>query len=151
MSDLDSNRTSAGIVAAVISMTRSLGIRSVAEGVERIEELETLRELGCEEVQGFLYCVPLEADEVPAFLRDHRCWSPAKPADPDAADDCVQTSLTARMKGSSASMCWRGVVKPAVFSPISAAPVSIARIEKCVAPSAFQASAAARQRSGPSP
>jgi diguanylate cyclase (GGDEF)-like protein len=85
VSDLDSNRTSAGIVAAVISMTRSLGIRSVAEGVERIEELETLRELGCEEVQGFLYCVPLEADEVPAFLRDHRCWSPAKPADPDVA------------------------------------------------------------------
>jgi len=85
VSDLDSNRTSAGIVAAVISMTRSLGIRSVAEGVERAEELETLRELGCEEVQGFLYCVPLEADEVPAFLRDRRCWSPAKPADPDAA------------------------------------------------------------------
>jgi EAL domain-containing protein (putative c-di-GMP-specific phosphodiesterase class I) len=85
VSDLDSNRTSAGIVAAVISMTRSLGIRSVAEGVERVEELETLRELGCEEVQGFLYCVPLEAEEVPAFLREHRCWSPAKPADPDAA------------------------------------------------------------------
>jgi EAL domain-containing protein (putative c-di-GMP-specific phosphodiesterase class I) len=85
VSGLDSDRTSAGIVAAVISMTRSLGIRSVAEGVERVEELETLRELGCEEVQGFLYCVPLEADEVPAFLRDHRCWSPAKPADPEAA------------------------------------------------------------------
>ena len=45
-------------------------------------------------------------------------------------------------------MCWRGVVKPSGFSPISAAPVSIARIEKCVAPSAFHASAAARQRSG---
>ncbi len=76
VSDLDSNRTSAGIVAAVISMTRSLGIRSVAEGVERIEELEALRELGCEEVQGFLYCVPLEADEVPAFLRQSPRWDP---------------------------------------------------------------------------
>ena len=57
-------------------MTRSLGIRSVAEGVERVEELETLRELGCEEVQGFLYCVPLEADEVPGFLRAHVRWDP---------------------------------------------------------------------------
>jgi len=74
VSDLDNNRTSAGIVAAVISMTRSLGIRSVAEGVERIEELEALRELGCEEVQGFLYCVPLEADEVMTFLRDRPRW-----------------------------------------------------------------------------
>jgi diguanylate cyclase (GGDEF)-like protein len=77
VSDLDSNRTSAGIVAAVISMTRSLGIRSVAEGVERIEELEALRELGCEEVQGFLYCAPLEADEVAHFLHERPRWSGA--------------------------------------------------------------------------
>jgi diguanylate cyclase (GGDEF)-like protein len=81
VSDLDSNRTSAGIVAAVISMTRSLGIRSVAEGVERIEELEALRELGCEEVQGFLYCAPLEAEEVLGFLQHRPPWSAAaKPA-----------------------------------------------------------------------
>jgi len=76
VSNLDSDRTSAGIVAAVISMTRSLGIRSVAEGVERVEELERLRELGCDEVQGYLYCVPLEADEVVAFLRDRPAWDP---------------------------------------------------------------------------
>ena len=85
VSDLDSNRTSAGIVAAVISMTRSLGIRSVAEGVERIEELEALRELGCEEVQGFLYCVPLEADEVPAFLRQCPHWDANTAAKPRPA------------------------------------------------------------------
>ena len=76
VSGLDSDRTSAGIVAAVLSMTRSLGIRSVAEGVERREELERLRELGCDEIQGFYYCVPLEADEVPGFLRDHPHWDP---------------------------------------------------------------------------
>jgi diguanylate cyclase (GGDEF)-like protein len=76
VSNLDSNRTSAGIVAAVISMTRSLGIRSVAEGVERVEELERLRELGCDEVQGYLYCVPLEAGEVVAFLRGGAPWDP---------------------------------------------------------------------------
>ncbi|MEN8162445.1 MAG: EAL domain-containing protein, partial [Myxococcota bacterium] len=79
VSDLDSDQTSANIVAAVISMTRSLGIRSVAEGVERLAELHTLRELGCDEVQGFLYCVPLVADEVVAFLRDHPRWEPEKP------------------------------------------------------------------------
>jgi len=83
VSGLDSDRTSAGIVAAVISMTRTLGIRSVAEGVERREELERLRELGCDEVQGFFYCVPLEAAEVPAFLREHTCWDPDGAAKPD--------------------------------------------------------------------
>jgi diguanylate cyclase (GGDEF)-like protein len=81
VSGLDSDQTSANIVAAVISMTRSLGIRSVAEGVERTEELDTLREFGCEEVQGFLYCAPLEADEVVAFLRNHPRWEPEKPED----------------------------------------------------------------------
>jgi len=87
VSNLDSDRTSAGIVAAVISMTRSLGIRSVAEGVERVEELERLRELGCDEVQGYLYCVPLEADEVVAFLRDRPAWDPtlAPKPEPDAS------------------------------------------------------------------
>jgi EAL domain-containing protein (putative c-di-GMP-specific phosphodiesterase class I) len=53
----------------------------VAEGVERIEELEALRELGCEEVQGFLYCAPLEAEEVLGFLQHRPPWSAAaKPA-----------------------------------------------------------------------
>ena len=84
VSDLDSNRTSAGIVAAVISMTRSLGIRSVAEGVERLEELERLRDLGCDEVQGYLYCVPLEADEVVTFLRDRPAWDPTLAPKPGA-------------------------------------------------------------------
>jgi diguanylate cyclase (GGDEF)-like protein len=78
VSELDSDHTSANIVAAVISMTRSLGIRSVAEGVERAEELAALRELGCDEVQGFFYCVPLEGDEVMGFLRDHPRWEPEK-------------------------------------------------------------------------
>ncbi len=80
VSGLDSDRTSAGIVAAVITMTRSLGIRSVAEGVERSEELEQLRELGCDEVQGFFYCVPLEVDEVPGFLRGNARWEPGASA-----------------------------------------------------------------------
>jgi EAL domain-containing protein (putative c-di-GMP-specific phosphodiesterase class I) len=67
-------------VAAVISMTRTLGIRSVAEGVERREELDQLRELGCDEVQGFFYCVPLEVDEVPDFLRENARWEPGASA-----------------------------------------------------------------------
>jgi EAL domain-containing protein (putative c-di-GMP-specific phosphodiesterase class I) len=67
-------------------MTRSLGIRSVAEGVERVEELERLRALGCDEVQGYLYCVPLEADEVVAFLRERGIWSPALAAKSEGSD-----------------------------------------------------------------
>jgi hypothetical protein len=34
-------------------------------------------------VQGYLYCVPLEADEVVAFLRDRPAWDPTLPPKPE--------------------------------------------------------------------
>ena len=67
---IESDRVSAGIVAAVLAMARSLGVRVVAEGVERREELRVLQSMGCNEVQGYLYSRPMEAEDVPAFLRD---------------------------------------------------------------------------------
>src|SRR5690625_7177093 len=44
------------IVAALTSLPRLLGLKVVAEGVESQQELALLRELGCDEVQGFLLC-----------------------------------------------------------------------------------------------
>jgi diguanylate cyclase (GGDEF)-like protein len=67
---IEADRVSAGIVAAVLAMARSLGVRVVAEGVERKEELRVLHSMGCNEVQGYLYSQPMEAEEVPRFLRE---------------------------------------------------------------------------------
>jgi diguanylate cyclase (GGDEF)-like protein len=51
------------LVEAAIRLSRGLGVRSMAEGVERPEQLERLWELGCDEVQGFLIARPMaEAD-----------------------------------------------------------------------------------------
>ena len=52
--DLPSNTDSATIASAVISLAHSLGIEVTAEGIETVEQLEYLRERGCEEAQGFL-------------------------------------------------------------------------------------------------
>ena len=54
------------IVAAIVQMARTLGLTVVAEGVERPEQLERLRELDCDRAQGRLIAEPMPAAEVGA-------------------------------------------------------------------------------------
>ncbi len=56
------------IVEAILSLSRKLQLTVVAEGVERPNEMELLRELGCDLVQGFLTGVPMPAEDVMALL-----------------------------------------------------------------------------------
>jgi diguanylate cyclase (GGDEF)-like protein len=62
--DLTTNKESLSIVRAVVGLGRSLGMISIAEGVETPEQLNGLREVGCAEVQGFLFSRPRPAGEV---------------------------------------------------------------------------------------
>ena len=59
------------IVRATISLAHNLGYRVVAEGVETEEQRERLRELGCDEIQGWHLGHPVTVAEVAAFIRDH--------------------------------------------------------------------------------
>jgi EAL domain-containing protein (putative c-di-GMP-specific phosphodiesterase class I) len=56
------------VVRAILAMSRSLGISAVAEGVERTEQAETLRAIGCPRAQGFLFARPVPASEVGLLL-----------------------------------------------------------------------------------
>jgi EAL domain-containing protein (putative c-di-GMP-specific phosphodiesterase class I) len=56
------------IVAAIVQMARTLGLHVVAEGVERPEQLERLREIGCDRVQGRLIAEPMPAAEIEALM-----------------------------------------------------------------------------------
>ena len=56
------------IVAAVISMARDLRLRVVAEGVEKLEELEFLRAHQCDEVQGFYFSRPVPPQQFVKLL-----------------------------------------------------------------------------------
>jgi len=60
------------IIRAIIQMAHSLGLRAIAEGVETEAARERLRQLGCDEIQGYLLARPLPADLFVAFARDHR-------------------------------------------------------------------------------
>lgn len=62
--DITDQEADRAIVAAVVAMAHSLEIRVVAEGVETPEQLLTMHELGCDEVQGFLFGRPAPAVEI---------------------------------------------------------------------------------------
>ncbi|MGE5627043.1 MAG: putative bifunctional diguanylate cyclase/phosphodiesterase [Solirubrobacterales bacterium] len=50
------------IVKAIITLAKSIGIKTIAEGVETEQQLDILTELGCEEIQGFLLGKPMPAE-----------------------------------------------------------------------------------------
>jgi diguanylate cyclase (GGDEF)-like protein/PAS domain S-box-containing protein len=56
------------IVAAIIDLAKNMGITSIAEGVDRLDQLEFLRKRGCDEMQGYLMATPLPADKLAAWL-----------------------------------------------------------------------------------
>jgi predicted signal transduction protein with EAL and GGDEF domain/DNA-binding NarL/FixJ family response regulator len=57
-----------GIVSAVVTLARTFGMRTVAEGVEDPATAEFLLKLGCEEAQGFYYAPPLSSAVFMAYL-----------------------------------------------------------------------------------
>ena len=59
------------IAGTIISMARQLCLRVIAEGVETLDQLEFLRQAGCDEVQGYLYAAPLPAYEFERGLREN--------------------------------------------------------------------------------
>jgi ABC-type branched-subunit amino acid transport system substrate-binding protein len=57
------------IVRSVIALAKSLGLRVTGEGIETAAQLARLRELGCDDGQGFYFAKPLGADVARALLR----------------------------------------------------------------------------------
>ena len=70
---LGTDREDEGIVSAVVDLAANLGLRSIAEGVETTDQLDRLRELGCDQAQGYLFAHPLPADDVQTALQ-HAVW-----------------------------------------------------------------------------
>jgi EAL domain-containing protein (putative c-di-GMP-specific phosphodiesterase class I) len=56
------------IVAMIVSLAHTLGLRVVAEGVEDDEQVRLLRELGCDQIQGFFISRPVPAEDIDAML-----------------------------------------------------------------------------------
>ncbi|HEX6469051.1 MAG TPA: EAL domain-containing protein [Streptosporangiaceae bacterium] len=57
------------IVRSIVDLVRTLGLRSVAEGVEDAQTAQVLRDMGCESAQGWYFGRPMDADAATAWLR----------------------------------------------------------------------------------
>ncbi len=57
------------IVKAIIEMAHAIGLEVVAEGVERDMQASILKELGCDQIQGFLFCHPIKEDDVIELIK----------------------------------------------------------------------------------
>ena len=70
--EVTTDATDAAIVNAVISMSHSLNLQVVAEGVETEDQLSALRKLKCDRIQGYLFSPPLPTDKLEAFLLERK-------------------------------------------------------------------------------
>lgn len=67
--DLPEDESDAQIVKTIVLMAHSLGISTVAEGVETIEQLEMMKSFECDLVQGYYYSRPLPLEDVIVYFQ----------------------------------------------------------------------------------
>lgn len=70
--DLTSKPDGDAIIRAIAGLGKSLGMTTVAEGVETPEQMQRIRDEGCTDVQGYLISRPIPADDVLTFLKTYR-------------------------------------------------------------------------------
>ena len=71
MRDINQNKRKEAIVKTIVLMAHELNLNVVAEGVETIEELDTLRQFQCNEFQGYFFSKPLTADKLIHYIKQH--------------------------------------------------------------------------------
>lgn len=64
VSDLEESEEARSIAKSIIDMARALNLKVIAEGVETVGQSDILVEMGCDEMQGFLFSMPITAGEL---------------------------------------------------------------------------------------
>jgi diguanylate cyclase len=67
--DLEAGNGDLAIVSAIIAMAKSLGLRTLAEGVETARQADLLMSLGCTRMQGYFYSRPIPPAEILPLVR----------------------------------------------------------------------------------
>ena len=73
--DVDTSADARAIVDAVVKLAHALGLKVVAEGVETLRQQKVLVDMGCDELQGFLFARPMTARALLMWAMDDRSVS----------------------------------------------------------------------------
>jgi len=72
--DLVTDEKARTITTAIISIAKGLQVQAIAEGVENKEQLRILLEMGCNQIQGYLFSRPLPEDEMIALIKENKTY-----------------------------------------------------------------------------
>ncbi|MDP2005575.1 MAG: EAL domain-containing protein [Rubrivivax sp.] len=115
VSQLETSTHHRVLVQATVRVARSLGMGTVAEGVETEGQAAALRALGCDKVQGYLYARPLTADDATRWLvAEAEAEAPAPPPPPGAS---APTALRAEVAERLLERLDRAAIAVALFDP----------------------------------
>jgi EAL domain-containing protein (putative c-di-GMP-specific phosphodiesterase class I) len=81
VADVDRSRDCRLIIQSIIELAHGLGLTATAEGVETIDQLRLVRELGCDIAQGYLISPPLPSDALRSWKQKFRSDWPAMLSD----------------------------------------------------------------------
>ena len=71
MNQLEDSRRAASIVLCIVKMAKMLGMKTVAEGVETKNQVEFLRNIGCDSIQGYFFSRPIKPAELQKMLEKY--------------------------------------------------------------------------------
>jgi len=73
------------ILKSALDLARHLGLATVAEGIELVEDLRLLQDFGCNTGQGWLFARPMPGEDIPTWLKTHQERSSALQASTEQA------------------------------------------------------------------
>jgi EAL domain-containing protein (putative c-di-GMP-specific phosphodiesterase class I) len=95
--DLETSADARAIVDAVLKLAHAIGLKVVAEGVERVKQRDILLELGCDEFQGYLFARPMSARALMLWAVDDKparqAFRPSLFAETNSSPDASRQSL----------------------------------------------------------
>ena len=68
-----------GLMASIVELGHKLDVCIVAEGIETQQQVDLLKRVGCDMIQGYFYSRPLPIAEFEAWLNERGEWEAAKP------------------------------------------------------------------------